>query len=125
MTPTRRRSSGRNQVQISGHVEGRVVSGTTGDGEEACSFLIASGDGGARVTRVRVNAYGHVAVQCVRENRVDSYCVIAGELMNRPGRYGKLTEIRAKKVEFFSDVDNDGHGASDAKQEDPKKIFEP
>jgi hypothetical protein len=107
---------------ISGRMEGRVLSGTTGDGEEACSFSVASGDGGQRVTRVRVNAYGSVAAQCEQDGRDGSYCVITGELMNRPGKYGKLTEIRAKKVEFFYDVDNDELGASDARQEGPRKI---
>ena len=118
MTPKKRRSSGHNQVLISGLVEGRVLSGTTGDGGEACSFLVASSDGGQKLTRVRVNAYGSVAVQCEQESCIGAYCVITGELMNRPGKYGKLTEIRAKKVEFFPDIDNGEQGASDAGQED-------
>lgn len=118
MNPKRRRSSGHNQVLISGHMEGRVLAGTTGDGEGACSFLVASGDGGQKITMVRVNAYGPVAVQCMQESGIGAYCVITGELMNRPGKYGKLTEIRAKKVEFFPDIDNSGPGASDAGQED-------
>lgn len=118
MIPKRRRPGGHNQVLISGYVEGRVLSGTTGDGGEACSFLVASSDLGQKVTRVRVNAYGSIAAQCEQENRMDAYCVITGELMNRPGKYGKLTEIRAKKVEFFHDIDNGGQGASDAGQED-------
>jgi hypothetical protein len=41
--------------------------------------------------------------------------------MNRPGKFGKLTEIRAKKVEFLVDVDNGDPGASDAGQEDRKE----
>jgi hypothetical protein len=118
MTSKRRRSGGHNQVLISGQVEGRVLSGTTGDGGEACSFSVASSDGGQKITRVRVNAYGAVAAQCVQESGNGAYCVITGELMNRPGKYGKLTEIRAKKVEFFLDIDNGEQGASDAGQED-------
>lgn len=118
MPPRTRRSSGHNHVLISGHVEGRVLSGTTGDGGEACSFSVASGDGGQRVTRVRVNAYGDVAAQCIGGIGDGAYCVITGELMNRPGKYGKLTEIRAKKVEFFPDIDNGNKGPSDAGQED-------
>jgi len=118
MTQKRRRMSGHNQVLISGYVEGRLVSGTTGDGGEACSFSVASIDAGQKTTRVRVNAYGPVAEQCEQESYAGSYCVIAGELMNRPGKFGKLTEIRAKKVEFFSDIDNGSQGASDAGQED-------
>jgi single-stranded DNA-binding protein len=112
---------GHNQVLISGHVETEVFVGTTGDGGEACSFSVTSGDSGQKITHVRVNAYGSVAEQCEREIKVGSYCVIVGELMNRPGKFGKLTEIRAKKVEFISDVDNDPPGESDAGQEDRKK----
>lgn len=41
--------------------------------------------------------------------------------MNRPGKFGKLTEIRAKKVEFVVNVDNDDQGASDAGQENRKE----
>lgn len=121
MTSKRRRSSGHNQVLISGHVDGQVLSGTTGDGEEACSFSVASGDSGQKATHVRVNAYGPIAEQCARESSVGAYCLVIGELMNRPGKFGKLTEIRAKKVEFFNDVDNSDPGGSDGRQEDRKK----
>jgi hypothetical protein len=106
-----------NQVMISGSLEGRVLSGTTGDGEEACSFSVASG-AGHRVTTIRVNAYGPIAAQCRQEGYVGVYCVIAGELMNRPGKFGKLTEVRAKKVEFVSDIDNGERTVADAEQED-------
>jgi len=121
MTQKKRRMGSHNQVLISGYVEGRVTSGNTGDGEEACSFSVASGDSGQKVTRVRINAYGAVATQCEQESRVGAYCVITGELMNRPGKFGKLTEIRAKKVEFVVNVDNGDQGASDAGQENRKE----
>ena len=121
MTQKKRRMGGHNQVLISGYVEGRVFSGNTGDGEEACSFSVVSGDSGQKQTRVRINAYGSVATQCEQESRGGAYCVITGELMNRPGKFGKLTEIRAKKVEFVVDVDNGDQGASDAGQENRKE----
>lgn len=121
MTQKRRRMGGTNQVLISGYVESRIESGNTRDGGDACSFSVASGDSGQKITRVRVNAYGPVAQQCEQESRVGAYCVITGELMNRPGKFGKLTEIRAKKVEFLVDVDNGNQGASDAGQEDRKE----
>lgn len=95
---------------ISGYVDGRVLSGTTGDGEEACSFSVTSGDSGNKLIQVRVNAYGRIAKQCIVDASDCEYCVITGELMNRPGKFGKLTEIRAKKVEFMK--------LSSAKQED-------
>jgi len=112
---------GTNQVLISGTVESRVLPGNTRDGGDACSFSVVSGDSGQKTTRVRVNAYGSVAQQCEKESRIGAYCVITGELMNRPGKFGKLTEIRAKKVEFLVDVDNGDPGASDAGQEDRKE----
>jgi len=118
MTQKRRRMTGQNQVLISGYVESRVLAGKTGDGGEACSFTVASGDSGQKTTHVRINAYGSIAEQCEQESRVGVYCVIFGELMNRPGKFGKLTEIRAKKVEFVSDVDNGAQGDSDAGPED-------
>jgi hypothetical protein len=118
MTQKRRRMTGQNQVLISGYVESRVLTGTTGDGGEACSFSVASGDSGNKITHVRINAYGSLAEQCERESKLGSYCVIIGELMNRQGKFGKLTEIRAKKVEFVSDVDNGPQGDSDAGPKD-------
>lgn len=121
MTQKRRRMGSTNQVLISGYVESRIEAGNTRDGGDACSFSVASGDSGQKITRVRVNAYGLVAQQCEQESRVGAYCVITGELMNRPGKFGKLTEIRAKRVEFLVDVDNCNQGASDAGQEDRKE----
>lgn len=106
--------TGQNQVLLSGYVESRVLAGKTGDGGEACSFTVASGDSGQKTTHVRINAYGLIAEQCEKESKPGAYCVIFGELMNRPGKFGKLTEIRAKKVEFVSEVDNGDQGDSDA-----------
>jgi len=110
--------TGQNQVLISGYVESRLLVGKTGDGGEACSFTVVSGDSGQKMTHVRINAYGPLAAQCEQESKVGLYCVIIGELMNRPGKFGKLTEIRAKKVEFVSDVDNGSQGDSDAGPKD-------
>lgn len=101
MIPGKKRLIGQNQVMISGYVDGRILSGTTGDGEEACSFSVVSADSGHKSIYVRVNAYGRIAKQCIVDSGDCEYCVITGELMNRPGKFGKLTELRAKKVEFI------------------------
>jgi len=99
---------GHNQVLISGYVEGKMVSGTTGDGGNAFSFSVSSEDSGRKSMRVRVNAYGPMATQCDDEARSGSYCIVVGELMNRSGKFGKLTEVRAKTVEFVSDDEEIG-----------------
>lgn len=113
MTQTKRRSVNHNQVLISGYMDGRFISGRTGDGEDACSFSVTSGERGQRSTCVRVNAYGALAVQCAADSHAGAYCVVSGELMNRPGKFGKLTEIRAKKVEFLSNVDSENQESAD------------
>ena len=92
---------GHNQVWVSGYVGGKIVSGSTKDGNPAFSFMVFSEDSGKNETRVRINAYGPVAKQCDEEAVSDVYCTVIGELMNRSGQYGKITEIRAKKINFF------------------------
>jgi single-stranded DNA-binding protein len=121
MKRKKRKMRGHNQVLISGTVEGKMVSGTTGDGGSAFSFSVASTDSGRKAMRVRVNAYDQTAEQCNDEARRGSYCIVIGELMNRSGKFGKLTEIRAKTVEFISDIDNEESGGTDGGQEDGRQ----
>ena len=118
MKRKKRKMRGHNQVLVSGTVEGKMVSGTTGDGGSAFSFSVASTDSGRKTMRVRVNAYGDTAKQCDDEAQRGVHCIVIGELMNRAGKFGKLTEIRAKTVEFISDVDNEESGGTDDDQED-------
>lgn len=118
MKRKKRKMRGHNQVLVSGYVEGKMVSGTTGDGGSAFSFSVSSEDSGRKTMRVRVNAYGSMADRCDSEAQRGVYCIVAGELMNRSGKFGKLTEVRAKTVEFVSDVDNEGSGVIDDGQED-------
>ena len=101
---------GHNQVWVSGYVEGKILSSTTRDGGPAFSFSVSSEDSGQNLTRVRINAYGPIARQCDDEAVRGAYCHVVGELMNRSGKFGKLTEIRAKKVDFFSATDDDEGG---------------
>lgn len=116
MKMKKRKMRGHNQVLISGYIDGRMVSGTTSDGGSAFSFSVASEDSGRKTTRVRVNAYGSIAKQCSDEAGHGVYCIVSGELMNRAGKFGKLTEVRAKTVEFISGSDSDD-GGTDVGQE--------
>jgi len=102
----RRRLRGHNHVFLSGYVDGRLVSGTTHEGEPAFSFSLAVVDSGGKLARIRVNGYDRVAESCNDMASQGVFCSVVGEIMNRPGKYSKLVEIRAKEVEFFPEVDN-------------------
>lgn len=108
---------GHNQVWVSGYVGGKIISGNTKDGNPAFSFMVFSEDSGKNETRVRINAYGPVAKQCGEEATADVYCTVIGELMNRSGQYGKITEIRAKKINFFQ-APEDEEGEQDEQQQE-------
>ena len=58
-----------------------------------------------------------MARQCNDEAQKGYYCIVIGELMNRSGKFGKLTEIRAKTVEFIPSIDNDEFGGTDVGEE--------
>jgi len=106
--PMKKRISarGHNYVFLGGFVDGGVVSGTTNDGGNAFSFAMIFSDSGDRPTRIRVNAYGHLAAICDEMASHGTFCFVAGEIMNRLGKYSKLTEVRAKEIEFFPEVGN-------------------
>jgi hypothetical protein len=109
---------GQNQVWLSGYVGGRIITGRTGGGNQAYSFALKSEDSGNNVTRVRVNAYGAIARKCMRELEKGHYCSVLGELMNRAGKYGELTEIRAKKIDVFPSISGENDGGCDDRQEE-------
>jgi hypothetical protein len=113
-----KRMRGHNQVWLSGYVEGKIVAGTTRDGGNAFSFSVASEDSGQNPTRVRINAYGPIARKCDEEVAQGAYCTVLGELMNRSGKYGKLTEIRAKKVDFFPSDEGERNRGDDVREND-------
>ena len=98
MNKTERLMKGHNQVWLSGYVGGKILFSNTKSGEPAFSFGISSEDSGDNVTWVRVNAYGPIAVNCKERVSRGSYCQVLGELMNRNGKFGELTEVRAKDV---------------------------
>lgn len=90
---------GHNQVWVSGEVGGRLVVGQTRDGGEACSFSMAIG-GLRQTTWVRINAYGHLVSTLKEKAAKGAYLQVVGELMNRDGKCGELTEIRAVDIIF-------------------------
>lgn len=108
---------GHNQVWLSGYVGGKIVTGKTGGGNEAFSFAINSEDSGSSSTRVRVNAYGPVARKCSKLTK-GVYCSVLGELMNRSGRFGELTEVRAKKIDIFPSISTENDGGCDDRQDE-------
>lgn len=107
---------GLNRVIISGHVQERITYGTTGSDTTACSFTIASsrsGQGRNVVAYVKINVYGDGIVRLCRARlRGGGYVMVEGELMNRDGVLGDLTEVRARELIFVPDEDPEGahHG---------------
>lgn len=93
---------GVNQVWLSGNVGGKIVTGVTRDGNPCCSFSVAAEDGQRSATWVRANVYGPLAVKVQNRLQKGMYVSIVGELMNRDGKFGELTEVRAKDVVFFA-----------------------
>lgn len=93
---------GINSVIISGNVGDRITIGKTGRGDSACSFSVASDAAPVpTATWVRVSVYGDELVQVCRAHLVKGvYVLVEGELMNRAGRFGELTEVRARRVVF-------------------------
>lgn len=92
---------GHNRVWLSGNVGGKIVDGVTGDKNPACSFSIASEAPGRGTTWARINVYGPLALQCKTRLRRGCYISVEGELMNRDGHFGELTEVRAKEIIFY------------------------
>ena len=96
---------GLNRVTLTGHVQDKINYGATGDQSPACSFTVVSsrtGQGRQTVTAfVKVNVYGEGLVGVCRARlRKGVYILIEGELMNRDGVHGNLTEVRARELIF-------------------------
>lgn len=96
---------GINRVVLSGVLSSPLDYATTGAESEVCSFMLESsrpGAHGATVTSfVKINAYssGLVGV-CRAMLHQGAYVIVEGELMNRGGRYGERTEVRARDIIF-------------------------
>jgi single-stranded DNA-binding protein len=51
---------------------------------------------------VKVNVYIEPLVKACRAKLTKGgYVIVAGELMNRDGRHGELTEVRAREIVFL------------------------
>lgn len=100
---------GLNRVVVSGNVSGDINYGTLPDGTKVLSFSVASDrhTSGDTVTAwVRVNVYIEALVEiCQDRLRKSGYVLVEGELMNRDGRHGKLTEVRARDIIFVKEVE--------------------
>lgn len=97
---------GLNEVVISGNVTAAADFGKTGAGLEVCSFHVASdryASGGQVVTAyIKVNVYVDGLVRICKSRLAKGiYVLVKGELMNREGPRGDLTEVRAREVIFW------------------------
>jgi single-stranded DNA-binding protein len=96
---------GVNRVIISGNVSGNIHYGSTGQGSSALSFSLASDrkvNGSTITAWVKVNVYLDPLVRICKA-RLDKggYILVEGELMNRDGVHGELTEVRAREIIFL------------------------
>lgn len=98
---------GVNRVVVSGNVSGDITFGALSDGTNAMSFSVASDrhtNGEVVTAWVRVNVYIDSLVEMCRSRlKKSGYVLVEGELMNREGRHGKLTEVRARDIIFFKE----------------------
>jgi single-stranded DNA-binding protein len=107
---------GLNKVFLSGNVTGAIEFGRTGKGDEVCGFHLASdrhtSNGGVVTAFIKVNVYidGLVRV-CKSKLNKGVYVLVEGELMNREGQHGELTEVRAREILFLSKEESKGEYA--------------
>lgn len=105
-----------NAVHISGRVLDGIEYGRTGNQSNACSFTLASdrtASGGEIITvTTKVNVYVEGLLRiCKLKLAKGCYVVVLGELMNRDGIHGVLTEVRARDILFFTKLNPDGDEA--------------
>ena len=94
-----------NIVVLSGNVSAKIDYAHTGNGAPVCTFQMAA-DRPARdrtiTVWVKVNAYGQGLVDVCRQRLGrGAQVIVEGELMNRDGQLGELTEVRARRLEFL------------------------
>lgn len=109
---------GINQVVLAGNIGGSVTYGTTGGGEQACSFLLAVEGKGRNATWVRVNVYGGLVSVCREKAHKGRYAIVAGQLMNRTGGQSQndLVEIRCEEVVFIGETEGAHHGGKEVER---------
>jgi len=91
----------------SGNVSRDINYGEMPDGTPVVSFTMASdrvANGSTITAWVKVNVYIEQLVSaCKSKLECGGYVLVEGELMNREGRHGKLTEVRAREIIFVKD----------------------
>jgi single stranded DNA-binding protein len=98
---------GINRVIISGNASDSARFQQTGGGTPCATFKLACDRRGANkgetVTAwVKINVYGDALVEiCKARLHKGAYLIVEGELMNRDGAVGEVTEVRAKEVIFL------------------------
>ena len=98
---------GINRVVISGNVAGSAINyRRTDGGSSALSFRIASDrhdlSGDVVTAWVKVNVYIEQLIKvCEQKLKGGGYVIVEGELMNRDGQRGQLTEVRAWEIVFI------------------------
>ena len=103
---------GVNRVIISGNASDSARFHSTGSGTACATFKIACDRRGANkgetVTAwVKINVYGDSLVEiCRMRLRKGVYVIVEGELMNRDGAAGEVTEIRAKELVFIDTAES-------------------
>jgi len=98
---------GINRTIISGNVSRDIHYGTMPGGGSALSFTMASdrvANGTTITAWVKVNVYLDALIKvCRGQLMCGGYVIVDGELMNRDGKYGRLTEIRAREIVFVKE----------------------
>lgn len=105
---------GINKVIISGNVLGSIEYGRMTNGAEACGFSVASdrhSANGVVTAFVKVNVYVEGLIRiCKTKLLKGTYVLVEGELMNRDGQHGDLTEVRAREIIFLPRGEDAGGG---------------
>lgn len=98
---------GINKVILSGNVSSEIYKNKLHDGTDAVSFtMISDRRSGGKIiaARVKINVYlEQLVVLCDQKLTCGGYVIVEGELMNRSGHYGKLTEVRAQEIVFLKE----------------------
>lgn len=97
---------GINKVIISGNVAGNIHFAEIPGGSAALSFSVASdrkANGSTITAWVKINVYQEALVRiCQTRLLKGGYVLVEGELMNRDGQHGELTEVRAREIIFLT-----------------------
>lgn len=98
---------GINRTVLSGNVSREINYDKMPDGAPVLSFTMASDRcaNGATITAwVKINVYIDALIeQCRTHLARGGYVIVDGELMNREGKHGRLTEVRAKEIVFVKE----------------------